>query len=274
MEETLKKIGDGLSLYGVNILAAAAIFFIGKWAVGVLSRLLERLLEKAKVDPTLGTFAKNLSYIAGMTFVVLASLAKLGIQTASFVAVLGAAGLAVGLALQGSLSNFAAGVLIVLFKPYKVGDVIEAAGNTGKVEQVQIFNTVLSSCDNVCITVPNAQITGGSIKNFSTNATRRIDMKFGVSYSDDLKKVRQVIEQTVAADARILKTPECVIAVAELADNSVNFVVRPWVKAEDYWNACFDLTEKIKLAFDKNGISIPFPQRDVHIIQQASSAGV
>jgi small conductance mechanosensitive channel len=200
-----------------------------------------------------------------MLFVIIAAINALGVQTASLIALLGAAGLAVGLALQGSLSNFAAGVLIVLFRPYKVGDWIEGGGVSGAVEEVQILTTVLKTGDNKRVIIPNSQIMGSTITNYSANDTRRVDLVVGVSYSDDLDKVRKELEDLVAADERILKDPAVTIAVSELADSSVNFVLRPWVSTADYWAVYFDLTERVKKRFDEVGISIPFPQRDVHI---------
>jgi small conductance mechanosensitive channel len=200
-----------------------------------------------------------------MVVVIIAAIGQVGIQTTSFIAIFGAAGLAVGLALQGSLSNFAAGVLIVLFRPYKVGDFVEAAGIAGVVEQVQILTTILKTGDNKQIIVPNGQIMDSIITNYSANDKRRVDMVVGVSYDDDLDKVRSTIEELVAADERILAEPACTIAVSALADSSVNFVVRPWVNTADYWGVMFDLTEAIKKRFDKEGISFPFPQQDVHL---------
>jgi small conductance mechanosensitive channel len=200
-----------------------------------------------------------------MLFVIIATVGALGIQTTSFVAVLGAAGLAVGLALQGSLANFASGVLIVLFRPYKVGDFIEAAGIAGTVEKVEILTTVFKTGDNKRVIVPNGQVMGSVITNYSANEMRRVDMVVGVSYSDDLDKVRATLEDLIAAEDRIVADPAHKIAVSELADSSVNFVVRPWVKTEDYWGVMFDLTEAIKKRFDKEGISFPFPQQDVHL---------
>jgi small conductance mechanosensitive channel len=200
-----------------------------------------------------------------MAFIVIAAISRLGVQTASFVAVLGAAGLAVGLALQGSLANFAAGVLMIIFKPFKVGEFISAGGVTGGVEAMGIFTTVLKSPDNKKIIVPNAKITGDSITNFSANDTRRIDMVAGVSYSDDLAKVKQVLEGILSEDERILKDPAPTIGLLEMADSSINFAVRPWVKTADYWDVFFATQEKIKQRFDAEGISIPFPQRDVHL---------
>ena len=200
-----------------------------------------------------------------MTFIIIAAIGQLGIQTTSLIAVMGAAGLAVGLALQGSLSNFAAGVLIVIFRPYRVGDFVEAAGISGSVEQVQILTTILKTPDNKRIIVPNAQIMDSIITNYSANDTRRVDLVVGVSYDDDLDKVRNTLRSLIDADDRILKDPECLIAVSELADSSVNFNVRPWVNAADYWGVYFGLTEAIKKRFDQEGISFPFPQQDVHM---------
>jgi len=216
------------------------------------------------------TFVGNLVRISLMVVVVIAAIGALGVETTSFIAIFGAAGLAVGLALQGSLSNFASGVLIVLFRPYRVGDFIEAAGIAGAVEQVQILTTVLRTGDNKQIIVPNSQIMNSIITNYSAKDTRRIDMVVGVSYSDDLDKVRKTIAALVAAEDRILDEPPVTIAVSELAESSVNFVVRPWVTTADYWNVRFDLTEAIKKRFDLEGISFPFPQRDVHIYKQSS----
>lgn len=267
MEGTLDTIKNLIITHGINILVAIVIFFIGRWLAKKISQLLGKAMTKTNNEPTLIKFVENLSYMGMMALVIIAAIQKMGIPTTSFVAVLGAAGLAVGLALQGSLSNFAAGVLMMIFKPYKIGDYIEAGGTAGSVKEIQIFNTILSSPDNVRIIVPNAKALGDNIKNYSANGTRRIDMVIGVSYEDDLKKAQQVIKQVVEADDRILQEPETVIAVSELADSSVNFVVRPWTTAANYWGVYFDLTEKIKLALDANEISIPFPQRDVHLIQ-------
>jgi small conductance mechanosensitive channel len=256
--------------FGIRILTAIAIFYIGRLIVGLFTRGLRKLLQKQQVDKTLETFVCNLARMGLLAFVVVAAINALGIQTASFIAVLGAAGLAVGLALQGSLSNFASGVLIVMFRPYKVGDWIEAAGVSGSVLEVQILTTALKTGDNKRVIVPNSQIMGSIITNYSAHDTRRVDLVVGVSYSDDLDKVRGTLQSIVAADERVLDDPAVTIAVSELADSSVNFVVRPWVKTADYWGVLFDLTETIKKRFDAEGISIPFPQRDVHIYQAAA----
>ena len=257
--------------FGINLVTALVIFFVGRLVARLLVRGLHKVLQRQQVDKTLETFVCNLAGMVLLVFVVIAAISALGIQTASFIAVLGAAGLAVGLALQGSLSNFAAGVLIVLFRPYKVGDWVEAAGISGSVEEVQILTTVLRTGDNKRVIVPNSQIMDAIITNYSANDTRRVDMVVGVSYSDDLDKVRATIEELIAAEDRILDEPAPTIAVSELADSSVNFVVRPWVATSDYWGVHFDLTEAIKKRFDEEGISIPFPQQDVHIYQANSA---
>lgn len=251
--------------FAINLATAAVIFYVGRMLVRLLTRGIRTVMEKQEVDKTLITFVSNLVNMVLLMVVIIAAIGALGVQTTSFIAVLGAAGLAIGLALQGSLSNFAAGVLIVFFRPYKVGDWVEAAGIAGSVEEVQILTTVLKTGDNKRVIVPNAQIMNSVITNYSANDTRRVDMVVGVSYSDDLDKVRDAVQEIIAADQRILDEPACTIAVSELADSSVNFVVRPWVQTSDYWSVKFDLTEAIKKRFDKDGISIPFPQRDVHL---------
>jgi len=249
----------------INVAIAIAIFYVGKLVVSLIVRGMRKVMRRQEVDKTLETFVCNLVRIILMVVVIIAAIGQIGIQTTSFIAIFGAAGLAVGLALQGSLSNFAAGVLIVLFRPYKVGDFVEAAGIAGVVEQVQILTTILKTGDNKQIIVPNGQIMDSIITNYSANDKRRVDMVVGVSYDDDLDKVRSTIEELVAADERILAEPACTIAVSALADSSVNFVVRPWVNTADYWGVMFDLTEAIKKRFDKEGISFPFPQQDVHL---------
>ncbi len=249
----------------INVVIALLIFYVGKLVVGLVVRALHKVMQRQEVDKTLETFICNLVRVVLLVVVAIAAISALGIETTSFIAIFGAAGLAVGLALQGSLSNFASGVLIVLFRPYRVGDFVEAAGISGVVEQVQILTTVLRTGDNKQIIVPNGQIMDSIITNYSANETRRVDMVVGVSYDDDLDKVRATIQELVAAEERILDEPACTIAVSELADSSVNFVVRPWVKTPDYWGVMFDLTEAIKKRFDKEGISFPFPQQDVHV---------
>jgi small conductance mechanosensitive channel len=270
MDEILGKIYQLLTIYGLKVLAALAIFIVGRWVAKGVRKVVDRLMTKSNVDPTLVSFTGNLAYIGLLAFIVIAALGQLGIQTTSFIAILGAAGLAIGLALQGSLSNFAAGFLLIIFRPFKVGDLIEGAGVFGVVEVIQIFTTQLKTADNKTVIVPNAKLTDDNIVNWTAKGTRRVDMVFGIGYGDDIDKARSLMADIVAADDRILKNPEPQIAVSELADSSVNFVVRPWVKVNDYWGVYFDLTEKIKKAFDTNGVSIPFPQRDVHVYQHGS----
>jgi small conductance mechanosensitive channel len=262
---------DGLAFL-INVFAALAIFIIGRIVIGFVVNAIRRGMQRGEVDPTLETFVCNVVRIALLVVVIIAAISQVGIETTSFIAIFGAAGLAVGLALQGSLSNFAAGVLIVLFRPFRIGDFIEGAGVAGTVEQVQILTTTMKTPDNKKIIVPNSQIMDSVITNYSANDTRRVDMVVGVSYSDDLDKVKTVLQEIVSADERVLKEPAHTIAVSELADSSVNFVVRPWVKTADYWAVMWDLTELIKKRFDNEGISIPFPQRDVHIYKESAES--
>ncbi|HKL62177.1 MAG TPA: mechanosensitive ion channel domain-containing protein [Woeseiaceae bacterium] len=259
--------------FGIDIIAALAIFIIGRWVANLITKGVRRLLERADVDATLVKFLSNIVRILLLIFVILAAIGQLGIQTTSLIAVLGAAGLAVGLALQGSLSNFAAGVLVIIFRPYKVGDYIEAAGVAGTVDEVQIFNTVMNTPDNKRIIVPNSQITGGIITNYSAHETRRVDFTFGIGYADDIDKAKKIIEEVLTTDERVLEDPAPQIVVAELADSSVNIVARPWAKAADYWGLKFDVTETVKKRFDAEGISIPFPQRDVHVYYETPQQG-
>ena len=251
--------------FAINLVIAIIIFYVGKWIVNLVVSGMLNAMKKGELDKTLRRFIANLTRMLLMLFVIIAAINQLGVQTASLIALVGAAGLAVGLALQGSLANFAAGVLIVLFRPYKVGDFIEGAGIAGAVEEVQILTTVLRTGDNKQVIVPNSQIMGATITNYSANDTRRVDLVVGVSYEDDLDQVRRELQSLVAADDRILDDPPVTIAVSELADSSVNFVVRPWVKTADYWGVYFGLTEAIKKRFDEAGISFPYPQQDVHL---------
>lgn len=251
--------------YGVNILLALAILIIGMWIARLITKSVVKLMTKRNVDTTLMKFVSGLVKGVLYIFVIIAAIDKAGIESTSFVAILGAAGLAVGFALQGSLSNFASGVMLIIFKPIKVGDFVEAAGVMGSVQEVGVFVTTLTTPDNRVIYVPNAQMGGGIITNFSVKDTRRIDMEFGIGYSDDIDKARSVILEVLSSDSRILKDPTPDVVVGTLADSSVNFKVRPWVNAADYWGVYFDLTENIKKKFDENNISIPFPQTDVHL---------
>lgn len=258
--------------YATNLLAALAIFIIGKWITGWIVKLIRVAMEKRKTDPVLVSFISSLAQGALLALVVITALGTLGVQTTSFAALIAAAGLAIGLALQGSLSNFASGVLIILFRPFKVGDFIDAGGTMGIVEEVGILFTILKTPDNKKIIAPNTALMGGVITNFSANPTRRVDMTFGVSYSDDLDKVEQTIKSVILGDARILEDPAPQVAVISHGDNSINFVCRPWVKKEDYWDVLFDTHKKIKQRFDEEGISIPFPQRDIHIVEDKTKS--
>ncbi|EKM30295.1 small-conductance mechanosensitive channel, partial [Vibrio harveyi] len=251
--------------YGVNIISALLILFIGNIIVKAVANSVSKVLEKKKMDKAVVEFVNGLVRYLLFVIVLIAALGRVGVQTASVVAVIGAAGLAVGLALQGSLSNFAAGVLIVAFRPFKSGDYVEIGGVAGSVEAIQIFQTVLKTPDNKMVVVPNSSVIGGAITNYSRHATRRVDLVIGVSYSADLKQTKQVIRDVLEKDERILKDPAIQIGVLALADSSVNFVVRPWCKTADYWDVYFDSTQAIKEALDEAGIEIPFPQMDVHL---------
>ncbi len=250
--------------WGINIAMALAIFIIGKIVVNTLTKLLRTVLGKSKMDQILINFVSSIFKTILLLFVVIASLDQLGVDTTSLIALLGAAGLAVGLALQSSLQNFAAGVMLIVFRPFKAGDFVEVAGTAGVVETISIFSSILRTGDNREIIIPNGSIYGGTITNYSARETRRVDMVFGIGYDEDIKKAKELLEKIVNADERVLADPKPVIAVSELADSSVNFVVRPWVKTSDYWAVLWDLTEEVKLQFDSNGISIPYPQMDVH----------
>ena len=230
-----------------------------------LRNLTRKLMTRGNVDVTLVSFVSNLIYVALLAFVIIAALGQLGIQTTSFIAILGAAGLAVGLALQGSLANFAAGVLMIIFRPFQVGDFIEGGGVAGTVEEIQIFTTQLMTPDNKTIIIPNAKMTEGNITNYSKKGTRRVDLTFDIGYGDDIDRARNLIKDEISKDQRILPQPAPQIVVTELAESSVKFGVRPWVISGDYWDVYCDLTENIKKRFDAEGITIPFPQRDVHV---------
>ncbi|HAS6195986.1 TPA: small-conductance mechanosensitive channel MscS [Vibrio vulnificus] len=264
-ETWLTNNSDLLVQYGVNIISAIVILFIGNIIVKAVANSVAKVLNKKEMDKAVVEFIHGLVRYLLFVIVLIAALGRVGVETASVVAVIGAAGLAVGLALQGSLSNFAAGVLIVAFRPFKSGDYVEIGGVAGSVEAIQIFQTVLKTPDNKMVVVPNSGVIGGAITNYSRHATRRVDLTIGVSYKSDLKKTKQVLRETLEKDARILKDPDMTIGVVALADSSVNFVVRPWCKTEDYWNVYFDSMQAIKEALDANGIEIPFPQMDVHL---------
>ncbi len=253
-----------------NIIVAAVILFGGIWLARQIKKFLVLSMERRDVDALLTSFLSNIAYVALVTFVIIATLDKLGVQTTSFIAILGAAGLAISLSLQSSLSNFASGVMIIVFRPFKVGDFIEAGGVAGVVEGIQIFSTQMRTGDNKAIIIPNSNITGGNITNYSAKDTRRVDMVFGIGYDDDIRAAKEILLDLMKSDERILKDPEPFVAVSELADSSINFVVRPWVKTDDYWGVKFDFTEAVKLRFDKENITIPYPQTEMHLRQVES----
>ncbi len=271
IQEWVESLVPTLADFGVRVLLALLIFTIGRWVANLIAGGMSKGLSRGKTDPTLIGFTTALVRVAILAFVVIAALSQLGIQTAGFVAVLGAAGLAVGLALQGSLANFASGVLLLIFRPIKVGDYVEAGGTSGSVMEIGIFTTTLHTPDNKKVIVPNAQVTGGTITNYSANDTRRVDLVASVGYGDDIPKAKAVLERIVKAHELVLPDPAPQIEVSKLGESSVDIVVRPWVNTSDYWRVYFDLTQSIKAEFDREGISIPFPQRDVHLHQVAAN---
>lgn len=252
--------------YALPVLFAVLILVIGAWIARMIRGAIRKVMLRRGVDPIIIGFVSNFLYIGLLVFVVLAALERVGVRTTSFVAVIGAAGLAIGLALQGALANFAAGFLMVIYRPFKKGDYVEAGDAAGIVDEIQVFTTILNTPDNRRVIVPNSKIMGDNITNYSAQETRRLDLTFGVGYSDDIAKVKTVLRQIAEADERVLKDPAPQVVLDELADSSVNFILRVWVKSADYWGFRFDTMEAVKLAFDREGISIPFPQRDVHLI--------
>jgi small conductance mechanosensitive channel len=266
MENFLETAGNYIELYGPPLLLAIVTLVIGWWIIKWLTRVFVKVMDKREVDAGLKSFLKSMVSMLLKIMLIISVAGMVGIETTSFIAILGAAGLAVGMALSGTLQNFAGGVMILLFKPFKVGDFIEAKGHMGSVREIQIFNTILKTPDNKTIIIPNAQISNDSMINFSTEEKRRVDLTFGISYSDDIDKAKGIIQDLVQADSRILTEPDKpFIAVSELADSSVNFVVRVWANASDYWGIFFDMQEKVKKTFDSQGVSFPFPQMDVHL---------
>lgn len=263
-----EKATEVVSLYGLSLIAAIVIFVVGRFVANLITKGLRGVMEKRKVDPSLIGFTTGLAHALLMTFVIIAALSRIGIQTTSLVAIIGAAGLAVGLALQGSLSNFAAGVLIIIFKPYKVGDYVVAGGAEGVVEDIGIFTTTVVTLDHRTQIIPNSVATSGVIENYTKKGIRRLDLVPGVSYGDDIRKVKKVLEEIISAEPKVLSEPAPFVGVMEMADSSVNFAFRPWVKVEDYWDLYFQFNEQIKTRFDEENITIPFPQRDVHLFQQ------
>jgi small conductance mechanosensitive channel len=252
--------------YSVNLIGALLVFLIGKLIAKGIVKFVRNLMGKSELDPIIVSFLSNILYAILFTLVVIAAISTLGVETTSLAAVIAAAGLAIGLSLQNSLSNFASGILVIVFRPFKVGDYIEAGGTAGVVEEVNVFTSHLKTPDNCAVVVPNAQITGGVIKNYSAKKQRRIDLVIGVGYEDDLKKTKSVLEEILSNHEKVLSKPEPLVALSELADSSVNFVVRPWVKTDDYWDVRFDLMMAIKERLDAENISIPYPQSDVHVV--------
>jgi len=253
--------------YGPPLIKALVVFIIGRWVVKFIVGLIGKLMKKRGIDPAITSFLTSLLGSVGLILVIITAIEMMGVETTSFVAILGAGTLAIGFALQGSLGNFAAGVMLLIFRPFKVGDYVEVAGTAGTVDEQAVFATVLKTPDNRKIIIPNSAITDGNITNYSAHPTRRVDMVMGVSYADDLKGVKDAITKILESDERVLKDPAPTVAVSELADSSVNFVVRPWCNAPDYWAVKFDLTERMKVELEAAGFSIPFPQRDVHMYQ-------
>ncbi|EAR07361.1 MscS Mechanosensitive ion channel [Reinekea sp. MED297] len=251
----------------LSLVLALAIFVVGRWLAGLLSKLIKKIMARAKVDEILVDFIAGIVHAVLVLFVIVAALSQLGVDTTSLVALIGAAGIAVGLALKDSLQNFASGVMLILFRPFKSGDFVDAGGVMGIVEKITVFSTTMRTVDNKEVIIPNGGIYGGVITNFSARPTRRVDMVFGIGYDSDLLKAKKILQEMIEADERVLAEPEPVIAVGELADSSVNILVRPWVNAADYWGLYWDMQERVKLKFDEEGISIPFPQMDVHLNQ-------
>ncbi len=268
---TAEIILANLTSFTFKVLTALIILFIGLWIAKKLKGLFVIVMNKRGMEPTVVGFLANLVYGALAVFVIITAIGKLGVQTTSFAAVIAAAGLAIGLALQGSLSNFAAGVLLIMFKPFVAGNFIKAGGEAGVVVEVGLLTTELKTPDNIQIIMPNSAIMGGSITNVSAHSTRRVDMVVGVGYGDDLNKAKSIIEEIIAADSRIHAEPAPQVAVSNLGDSSVDFVVRPWVDAADFWGVKFDFTQAVKERFDAEGVSIPFPQRDIHVFQESAS---
>ncbi len=272
LESNSQKLIELVLLYGPKLLWAIVVLFVGFWVIKKVTVLMDLAMTKKEVEVTLKLFLMNLVSILLKALLFISVASMVGIETTSFIAVLGAAGLAVGLALQGSLSNFAGGVLLLLFKPYKVGDFIETQGHSGTVNAIQIFNTILKTGDNKTIIIPNGPIANSSLINYSTEENRRVDMVFGIGYGDDIDQAKGLLQQLIDQDDRILKEPASAILCAELADSSVNFNVRVWVNASDYWGVYFDMQEAVKKRFDQEGISIPFPQQDVYMHQVPTSS--
>lgn len=269
MTKVVEELQQFAEDHWMNVVGGIAVLFLGWIVAKTIRSAIGKLMRRAKVDETLVSFMTNLVYMASMAFVFIMALGQFGVDTTSFAAVIAAAGLAIGFALQGSLGNFAAGAMIIMLRPFKVGDYIEAAGTAGVVEAISVFATSLKTPDNKVVIIPNGSVTGGNIVNYSTKPQRRVDLVMGISYSDDIAQAKALFEKILADHPKVLADPAPKVAVQALADSSVNFVVRPWVESADYWDVYFDITEQVKLECDKAGISIPFPQRDVHLHQVA-----
>lgn len=267
-DNILAKVYDLAIIYGGKLVLAIVVLIIGLWVVKIIVNAIGRLMEKKNTDASLRPFLKSLISAILKILVVISVMSIVGIPMTSFIAILAAAGFAIGMALSGTLQNFAGGVMLLIFKPFKVGDFIDAQGFMGTVSEIQIFNTILKTPDNKTIIIPNGGLSTGAMTNFSTEPTRRVDFSFGIGYSDDIDKAKSVMEGLIATDRRIHKDPAPFIAVSELADSSVNFAVRVWADSGDYWGIHFDLIENVKKAFDEDGISIPFPQTDVHVYNE------
>ncbi len=270
-EKYLDLIYEWLVSNGINLLTGILVLILGLWVIGILTRSSSKIMEKRNLNPSLRPFLKSLLNVTLKILLIISVMSMVGIQMTSFIAILGAAGLAVGMALSGTLQNFAGGVILLILKPFKVGDYITAGGHSGTVNEIQVFHTILKTPDNKTIILPNGSISNSSMVNFSAEPTRRVDLEFGIGYNDDIDKAKAVLWEIIKNDDRILSEPEAMIAVKELANSSVNFAVRVWVNAENYWPYFWDIHEKVKKEFDKNGISIPFPQTDVHLYNEENS---
>lgn len=268
LEQILARSQELIAIYGLNVVAAVLILLIGRWVAQIVRKLIHNVMARTNVDSTLISFVASLSYVAMMAFVILAALGKLGIQTTSFIAVLGAAGLAVGLALQGSLSNFAAGVLMIVFKPFKVGDFIEAGGASGIVQKIEIFSTILKSLDNKTIIIPNSKVGGGNIVNYTAETTRLVDIQLAFNYRDDIVRIEGLLREILESDERILKTPAPAVVVAKFTETSVEIAVRPWVKTEDYIAVTGYVLRKVKELFDSKKLLFPLEGQPVFLVKQ------
>ena len=267
VEQLVNLVRELIVKFGMNIMAAVVILVIGIWIAKLVRKAIGKALQKKNLDKTLTTFLVNLLYFLLLTVVVLASLGRLGIETTSFIAILGAAGLAVGLALQGSLANLASGVLLIIFRPFEVDDFVKIADEEGFVEKIHIFTTQIKTFDNRTIIIPNSTVTGGKIINYTSKDIRRVDLSIGISYGDNIKTALDAITDLCSSNPKVLADPSPYVGVVEYGDSSINLTVRPWCKTDDYWDVFFEINEQMKSALDKKGISIPFPQRDVHLYQ-------